>query len=53
MSVHLGLNVAAAVVNALTGPAVTTALINPVLTGIRVRYGFQTLRPIERVRSGG
>jgi len=44
---RLGLDAATAVVNALRGPALTAALINPVLTAIKIRYGFQSLRPVE------
>jgi hypothetical protein len=44
---RLGLNAAAAAVNALRGRAVTAALINPLLRAIKVRYGFETLQPVE------
>ncbi len=47
---RLGMQSAVTAVNALRGPAVTAALINPVLTAIRVRYGFRILQPVE---SGG
>ena len=44
---RLGLDVATKAVNALRAPVVTAALINPVLTAIKVRYGFKTLQPVE------
>ncbi len=45
---RLGLDAAVAAVNALRGPTITEALINPALAAIRIRYGFSTLRPVAR-----
>jgi hypothetical protein len=45
---QLGLASAERAVNALQGASVTAALINPVLTAIRVRYGFRTLVAVDR-----
>lgn len=44
---RLGLDAAVAAVNALRGASITAALINPVLTLIKLRYGFKVLQPIE------
>ena len=44
---RLGLKTAVTAVNALRGPAVTTALISPVLASIKLRYGFRTMQPVE------
>jgi hypothetical protein len=44
---RLGLDAATTAVNALRAPVVTAALIHPVLTVIKVRYGFKTLQPVE------
>lgn len=44
---RLGLNAAVTAVNALSGSAVSASLINPVLSGFRVRYGFRSLQAVE------
>lgn len=45
--VRLGADAAVAVVNALRGPSVTAALINPALAAIKLRYGLKTLVPVD------
>jgi hypothetical protein len=44
---ELGLDAAAKVVEKLDGP-VTASLINPLLVGVKVRYGFQTLEAVAK-----
>lgn len=44
----LGMDKAVSGVNMLSGSSVGIALINPILTGIKVRYGFEYLRAIEK-----
>lgn len=44
---RLGLDAAVTAVDGLQGAVVTESFITPVLTVIRVRYGFQTLRAID------
>ncbi|HUC00771.1 MAG TPA: hypothetical protein VMS11_13195, partial [Solirubrobacterales bacterium] len=45
---RVGLRTAAAAVNTLSGSAPTATLIEPVLAAVRIRYGFQSLRPVVR-----
>ncbi len=44
---QIGLDAAVSAVNALSGSAVTATLINPLLAGLRVRYGFKSLKALE------
>jgi Domain of unknown function (DUF4157) len=45
--VQLGADAAVKAVNALSGPSVTVALINPVLSAIKLRYGLKMLVPVD------
>ena len=44
----VGLDAATSAVNALRDSSLSGSLINPVLLAVKVRYGFQTLQPVER-----